>query len=267
MSVEVVTFGCRLNALESEVIRARGRERRARRRGHRQHLRGDRRSRRARRARRSAGCSASGPARASSSPAARRRSRPKMFAAMPEVDRVLGNEEKLHATRGAMLARSALRRQSEDRRRRHHGGERRWRRICVDGFQRRPPRAFVQVQNGCDHRCTFCIIPYRPRQFALGADGRRWSTQVRAWSRAGHAEIVLTGVDITSYGARSARHAEARRAGEADPASTCRSSSGCGCRRSIPIEADRDLLDAIANERAADAASASVAAGRRRSRS
>ena len=41
----------------------------------------------------------------------------------------------------------------------------------VDGIEGRA-RAFVQVQNGCDHRCTFCIIPYRPRQFALGADGR-----------------------------------------------------------------------------------------------
>ena len=58
---------------------------------------------------------------------------------------------------------------------------------------------FVQVQNGCDHRCTFCIIPYgrgNSRSVAMGAV----VDQVRALTEAGHAEIVLTGVDLTSFG-------------------------------------------------------------------
>jgi threonylcarbamoyladenosine tRNA methylthiotransferase MtaB len=70
----------------------------------------------------------------------------------------------------------------------------------VDGFQRGLPRVFVQVQNGCDHRCTFCIIPYgrgNSRSVPMGAV----ISQVRALVERGHAEIVLTGVDLTSYGA------------------------------------------------------------------
>ncbi len=70
----------------------------------------------------------------------------------------------------------------------------------VEGFQSGLPRAFVQVQNGCDHRCTFCIIPYgrgNSRSVPMGAV----VDQVRALTEAGHAEIVLTGVDLTSYGA------------------------------------------------------------------
>ena len=70
----------------------------------------------------------------------------------------------------------------------------------VEGFQRGLPRVFVQVQNGCDHRCTFCIIPYgrgNSRSVPMGAVVE----QVRALTERGHAEIVLTGVDLTSYGA------------------------------------------------------------------
>ena len=70
----------------------------------------------------------------------------------------------------------------------------------VDGFQNGLPRAFVQVQNGCDHRCTFCIIPYgrgNSRSVPMGAVVE----QVRTLVERGHAEIVLTGVDLTSYGA------------------------------------------------------------------
>src|SRR5260370_18410345 len=70
----------------------------------------------------------------------------------------------------------------------------------VEGFQRGLPRVFVQVQNGCDHRCTFCIIPYgrgNSRSVPMGAV----VNQVRALVERGHAEIVLTGVDLTSYGA------------------------------------------------------------------
>ncbi len=61
-------------------------------------------------------------------------------------------------------------------------------------------RAFVEVQNGCDHRCTFCIIPYgrgNSRSVPMGAV----VDQVRRLVDNGYAEVVLTGVDITSYGA------------------------------------------------------------------
>jgi threonylcarbamoyladenosine tRNA methylthiotransferase MtaB len=70
----------------------------------------------------------------------------------------------------------------------------------IDGFAAGLPRVFVQVQNGCDHRCTFCIIPYgrgNSRSVPMGAV----VDQVRALVERGHAEIVLTGVDLTSYGA------------------------------------------------------------------
>jgi threonylcarbamoyladenosine tRNA methylthiotransferase MtaB len=70
----------------------------------------------------------------------------------------------------------------------------------IEGFQSGLPRAFVQVQNGCDHRCTFCIIPFgrgNSRSVPMGAAVR----QVRTLVERGHAEIVLTGVDLTSYGA------------------------------------------------------------------
>ena len=69
----------------------------------------------------------------------------------------------------------------------------------IDGLEGRS-RAFVQVQNGCDHRCTFCIIPFgrgNSRSVPMGAV----VDQVRALVARGHAEIVLTGVDLTSYGA------------------------------------------------------------------
>jgi threonylcarbamoyladenosine tRNA methylthiotransferase MtaB len=70
----------------------------------------------------------------------------------------------------------------------------------LEGFANGLPRVFVQVQNGCDHRCTFCIIPYgrgNSRSVPMGAV----VDQVRALAARGHAEIVLTGVDLTSYGA------------------------------------------------------------------
>jgi threonylcarbamoyladenosine tRNA methylthiotransferase MtaB len=68
----------------------------------------------------------------------------------------------------------------------------------VNGYAERT-RAFVEVQNGCDHRCTFCIIPYGPRQRPLGADGRGGRSD-QALVDQGYAEVVLTGVDLTSYG-------------------------------------------------------------------
>jgi threonylcarbamoyladenosine tRNA methylthiotransferase MtaB len=188
---EVVTFGCRLNAFESETIRELAEaadrenlivvntcavtaeaERQAR-----------QTIRKLRRDRPEAeimvtGCAAQiDPAR---------------FAAMPEVDRVVGNAEKLEAaTYGAET------------------GER----VAVDdimsvtetaghligGFGGRA-RAFVQVQNGCDHRCTFCVIPYgrgNSRSVPAGAV----VDQIKRLVDAGVKEVVLSGVDITSYGA------------------------------------------------------------------
>ena len=59
----------------------------------------------------------------------------------------------------------------------------------------------MQVQQGCDHRCTFCIIPYGRGPNRSRADRRRSSEQVRALVERGYNEIVLTGVDITGYGA------------------------------------------------------------------
>ena len=68
----------------------------------------------------------------------------------------------------------------------------------VSGFESRT-RAFVQIQQGCDHRCTFCIIPYgrgNSRSVPLGF----LAEQIRGLVAAGHREVVLTGVDISSYG-------------------------------------------------------------------
>ena len=114
---------------------------------------------------------------------------------MPEVDHVIGNEEKLKAESYAGFvdaARRGYRSTTSCRRgrRRHH---------LLAGFAERC-RAFVQVQQGCDHRCTFCIIPFGrgPNRSVPIGDVVR---QVRALTDGGMAEIVLTGVDITAYGA------------------------------------------------------------------
>ena len=162
MSVDVVTFGCRLNAFESEVMRLE-----AERAGladtivinscavtneavaqARQSIRRLKRER---------------PQRASSSPAARRRRRPQMFAGMSEVDRVVGNDDKMRGE-AWQRARAAFdgardRNKRQDRGHRHHVGPRDGAAL-LEGLQKGLPRAFVQVQNGCDHRCTFCIIPF-----------------------------------------------------------------------------------------------------------
>ena len=189
MTTEVVNFGCRLNIHEGEVIRAHAAaaglddavivntcavtaeaERQAR-----------QAIRRLRRERPEAHIIVTGCA-AQIDPAG--------FSGMPEVDRVIGNQEKLQpqAWTGTepvdvgdiMSAREAA----------SH---------LVEGFDDRT-RAFLQIQNGCDHRCTFCIIPYgrgNSRSVPLG----QVVDQARALVAAGYAEIVLTGVDITSYGA------------------------------------------------------------------
>jgi threonylcarbamoyladenosine tRNA methylthiotransferase MtaB len=194
-AAEIVTLGCRLNALEAEVMRA--------------HARAaglenavivntcavtresERQSRQAiRRARREApgatiivtGCAAQIDAPA--------------FAAMAEVDHVIGNAEKLRPETFRALAAggTAPRLQVSDimavRATAPH---------LVEGFEGRA-RAYVEVQQGCDHRCTFCIIPFgrgNSRSATVGEVVRQAEHLVAA----GYREIVLTGVDLTGYGA------------------------------------------------------------------
>ncbi|MBM3506619.1 MAG: tRNA (N(6)-L-threonylcarbamoyladenosine(37)-C(2))-methylthiotransferase MtaB [Alphaproteobacteria bacterium] len=188
-AAEVITFGCRLNALESEVLRKNAAaagltdaviintcavtaeaERQAR--------QAIRRLRRERPSSRIVvtGCAAQIHA--------------DSFAKMSEVDAVLGNHEKMSAVH---LLPSGERVKVADilsvRETASH---------LVEGFDNRT-RAFVQVQNGCDHRCTFCIIPYgrgNSRSVPMGAVVE----QVRTLVASGYREVVLTGVDVTSYG-------------------------------------------------------------------
>ncbi|MGI9419683.1 MAG: tRNA (N(6)-L-threonylcarbamoyladenosine(37)-C(2))-methylthiotransferase MtaB [Geminicoccaceae bacterium] len=190
---EIITFGCRLNSFESEIIRGHATqagmddvvvvhtcavtaeaERQAR-----------QAIRRARRERPGAkivvtGCSA--------------QISPQAYAEMDEVDQVIGNREKLdpgvwQALAAAEPARVMVGDVDEIRETAGH---------LVDGLQGRS-RAFVQVQNGCDHRCTFCIIPFGrgpSRSVPVG----EVVAQMRRLVENGHKEIVLTGVDLTSYG-------------------------------------------------------------------
>ena len=186
----LVTFGCRLNTYESEVMRAH-----AKKAGMRDaiifntcavtaHAEKEARSaiRRARRENPDAkiivtGCSA--------------QVNPQMYADMAEVNQVIGNDLKLKAeTWGAPAEEKVLVNDimSVKETASH----------LVSGFEDRS-RAFIQVQNGCDHRCTFCIIPYgrgNSRSVPMGAIVE----QVRALVTAGYNEIVFTGVDVTSYG-------------------------------------------------------------------
>ncbi|HEY8442577.1 MAG TPA: tRNA (N(6)-L-threonylcarbamoyladenosine(37)-C(2))-methylthiotransferase MtaB [Xanthobacteraceae bacterium] len=199
MTVDVVTFGCRLNAYESEVIRHTAE---------------------------AAGvgkavivntCAVTGEAVRQSHQAIRRLKRerpdtaivvtgcaaqiePQSFARMAEVTLVLGNEEKLSANtwrewRQGLADRAAV----EDKVRVDDIMRVRETAIhLIDGFGSRA-RAFVQVQNGCDHRCTFCIIPYgrgNSRSVPMG----EVVDQVRRLCARGYGEIVLTGVDLTGYG-------------------------------------------------------------------
>ena len=187
--LDVLTFGCRLNAYESEVMRglagAAGledaiivntcavtaeAERQAR-----------QAIRKARRERPNArilvtGCAAQiDPAR---------------FAAMPEVDQVIGNAEKL-TVEGFVPgdARVRVNDIQSVRETAHH---------LIESFDGKA-RAVVQVQQGCDHRCTFCVIPLGrgpSRSVPIGVVAR----QAQALVEAGYPEIVLSGVDVTSYG-------------------------------------------------------------------
>jgi threonylcarbamoyladenosine tRNA methylthiotransferase MtaB len=205
MSVDIVTFGCRLNAFESEVIL---------------------------REAESAGladtivinsCAVTSQAVAQARQSIRRLKRerpgcrivvtgcaaqikPEMFAEMDEVDRVLGNDDKMRpeAWRAARIALESAATFDVDTSEKIAVADimavRDMAPHLVDGYRSGLPRVFVQVQNGCDHRCTFCIIPFgrgNSRSVPMGAV----VAQVRALVERGHAEIVLTGVDLTSYGA------------------------------------------------------------------
>jgi threonylcarbamoyladenosine tRNA methylthiotransferase MtaB len=117
---------------------------------------------------------------------------------MGEVDLVLGNEEKLAAHNYRALPDFGVN-DTEKVRVNNIMSVRETASHMVDAIEGRA-RAFVQVQNGCDHRCTFCIIPYgrgNSRSVPMGAVVE----QVKRLAGNGYAEIVLTGVDMTSYGA------------------------------------------------------------------
>ncbi|MHA1190206.1 MAG: tRNA (N(6)-L-threonylcarbamoyladenosine(37)-C(2))-methylthiotransferase MtaB [Alphaproteobacteria bacterium] len=202
MAIDIRTFGCRLNTLESEIIRARTAE---------------------------AGldaailfntCAVTGEAVRQARQAIRRAARenpdtpiivtgcaaqidPQAFADMPEVAQVIGNREKLTASAYAQPALGEAGKTGAARVRVNDIMA-----IRQDAPQFAPQmvdhlagrsRAYVQVQTGCDHRCTFCIIPYgrgNSRSVAAGAVVE----QVRRLVGNGYREVVLTGVDITSWG-------------------------------------------------------------------
>lgn len=121
---------------------------------------------------------------------------PDMFAAMPEVARVIGNHEKMQAETWAP---SGLLGGEEKVRVNDIMSVRETAAHLIDGMEGRA-RAYVQVQNGCDHRCTFCIIPYG-RGNSRSVPAGEVVAQVRALAASGHHEVVLTGVDLTSWGA------------------------------------------------------------------
>jgi threonylcarbamoyladenosine tRNA methylthiotransferase MtaB len=196
MSVEVVTFGCRLNTYESEAM-----QRQAEAAGHADLVIVNT-------------CAVTAEATRQARQAIRKLARekpqakivvtgcgaqiePESFAGLAGVTQVVGNHEKMQAGTWERLKRFGV-----------AEGER----ILVDDIlsvkdtavhlidgMRGRTRAFVQVQNGCDHRCTFCIIPYgrgNSRSVPMGAV----VDQVRTLAEHGAREVVLTGVDITSYG-------------------------------------------------------------------
>ena len=182
---EIITFGCRLNAFESEVIR---------------------------RAATAAGlagavivntCAVTAEAERQARQAIRRARRrhpeapiivtgcaaelaPERYAQMPEVDRLLDNRAKLLASSYGIPTAASPDLEATAAH-------------LIDGFEGRA-RAFLQVQQGCDHRCTFCIIPYArgpSRSVPIGDIAE----QARRFVAAGYSEVVLTGVDLTAYGA------------------------------------------------------------------
>ena len=196
MSVETLTFGCRLNAYESEVMRAEAEKAglsgalivntcAVTAEAVRQAKQAIRKAKRDNPARQIivTGCAAQTDARA--------------FGDMVEVDLVIGNADKMKAESYAPIAFGLPLNDkvqvNDIMSVRETAGH------LIDGMDGRA-RAFVQVQNGCDHRCTFCIIPYGrgpSRSVPMGAVVE----QMKKLVGNGYRELVLTGVDITSYGA------------------------------------------------------------------
>src|SRR5258707_10027984 len=207
MSIDVVTFGCRLNTYESEVIRRNAAaaglgdladvvivntcavtgeaERQAR-----------QAIRRLKRERPQARIIVTGCAAQTS---------PDRFAAMEEVDRVVGNDAKMRVDAWTQaqdifaLVRDYAAGPHEKRGVNDIMSVRETAAQLIEGIEGRA-RAYVQVQNGCDHRCTFCIIPFgrgNSRSVPMG----EVVEEVRRLVNNGYREVVLTGVDLTSYGA------------------------------------------------------------------
>lgn len=117
---------------------------------------------------------------------------PERYARMPEVDQVIGNDVKLSSDAWVDHDPQMIR-VNDIMAVRETAAH------LVSGFEAQT-RAFVQVQNGCDHRCTFCIIPYGrgpSRSIPMGVI----TDQLRKLAESGYQEIVMTGVDVTSYGA------------------------------------------------------------------
>ena len=125
---------------------------------------------------------------------------PESFAAMGEVDRVIGNTEKMQAETWQQIAKGpdfigeTEKVQVDDIMSVNETAGH-----LIDGFGTRS-RAYVQVQNGCDHRCTFCIIPYG-RGNSRSVPAGVVIDQIKRLVDKGYNEVVLTGVDLTSWGA------------------------------------------------------------------
>ncbi|MCG6121781.1 MAG: tRNA (N(6)-L-threonylcarbamoyladenosine(37)-C(2))-methylthiotransferase MtaB [Microvirga sp.] len=243
MSVETITFGCRLNINESEAMERQAAE---------------------------AGlsdvvivntCAVTAEATRQARQAIRRAARekpgarivvtgcaaqidPSAFAAMPEVAQVLGNHEKTQAQSWRRLADFGV---SETERVRVDDimAVRETASHLIDGM-RGHTRAFVQVQNGCDHRCTFCVIPYG-RGNSRSVPAGVVVDQIRALVENGAKEVVISGVDVTSWGRDL-------------PGAPAFGALVKAILRHIPdlprlrlssidsVEADDDLLDAIASD-------------------
>jgi threonylcarbamoyladenosine tRNA methylthiotransferase MtaB len=122
---------------------------------------------------------------------------PQTFAAMPEVDLVIGNAEKMRPETWARLTPDLIG-QTEPVQVDDIMSVRETAGHLIDGFGTRA-RAYVQVQNGCDHRCTFCIIPFG-RGNSRSVPAGVVVEQVRRLVGRGYNEVVLTGVDLTSWG-------------------------------------------------------------------
>ncbi len=123
---------------------------------------------------------------------------PETFAAMPEVTKVIGNHEKMQAETWASLRAPDLIGVTEKTLVNDIMSVKETAGHLIDGFGRH--RAYVQVQNGCDHRCTFCIIPYG-RGNSRSVPAGVVIEQIKRLVDKGFQEVVLTGVDLTSWGA------------------------------------------------------------------